>query len=163
MSEAEWISEWFKKAAEDLLAANHMFYNMQPRLLEIACYHCQQAVEKALKGFLIVKGIEPPKTHNLNKLCLMCMEYDQLFGEWQDTCRELTAYAASTRYPDCVEITDEDTYFAIEEADEIYKFCASLAKSLQSEEEVQEVQEVQEEEEEEEQVQPEEEPEEEQE
>lgn len=37
-------------------------------LLEELCFHVQQAVEKALKGLLVAKGIAFPKTHNIRIL-----------------------------------------------------------------------------------------------
>ena len=53
MNKADLVREWFEYAANDLRAAAHMFENMHPKPLEIVCYHCQQCVEKALKGYLI--------------------------------------------------------------------------------------------------------------
>ena len=61
----------------------------------------------------------------------MCSECNQSFDIWLDICVELTAYAASTRYPDNVEITEEDTYFALDATDKIYDFCVSLISELQ--------------------------------
>jgi HEPN domain-containing protein len=56
--------QWFKFAADDYAAANHML-TLYPLRLEIICYHCEQCVEKMLKGFLTARDIEPPKTHDL--------------------------------------------------------------------------------------------------
>jgi HEPN domain-containing protein len=36
-----------------------------PPLPEIAAFHCQQAVEKLLKGFLVLGGINFRRTHEL--------------------------------------------------------------------------------------------------
>jgi HEPN domain-containing protein len=57
--------EWFRFSSDDLSVATHCFEDMYPKKLAIACYHCQQSAEKALKGFLISQSIEPPKIHNL--------------------------------------------------------------------------------------------------
>ena len=42
---------WFIKAANDLRAADHEFSAVPP-LLDDIVFHCQQAAEKAMKGFL---------------------------------------------------------------------------------------------------------------
>ncbi|MBN2050303.1 MAG: HEPN domain-containing protein [Spirochaetales bacterium] len=39
-----------------------------PGPLEIICFHCQQAAEKALKAYLAYNEIRPPKTHDLDEL-----------------------------------------------------------------------------------------------
>ncbi|GHV77416.1 hypothetical protein AGMMS49942_22370 [Spirochaetia bacterium] len=62
--------QWFYVASTDLMAARRLSADdMYPKLLDIACFHCQQAVEKALKGFLQYKNQDPPMKHNLRLLC----------------------------------------------------------------------------------------------
>lgn len=58
------IQFWLKKAKRDLSAAQ----KLAQELPDIAIYHCQQAAEKALKGFLILHNLEPTETHNINTL-----------------------------------------------------------------------------------------------
>lgn len=43
--------EWIAKAERDLEAAKRMIVCVDP-LLDTGSYHCQQAAEKALKGYL---------------------------------------------------------------------------------------------------------------
>ena len=42
-----------------------------PTLRGVAAFHCQQAVEKLLKGFLMLAGKRSPKTHSLEQLGAM--------------------------------------------------------------------------------------------
>jgi HEPN domain-containing protein len=37
-------------------------------LLEMLCFHAQQAVEKALKAVLVSKGVPPTRTHSISAL-----------------------------------------------------------------------------------------------
>jgi len=67
------VKEWYRFAMMDFSAATHLNNTMCPKPLEIICYHCQQSAEKFLKGFLISNSIEPPKTHDLQELCEMCL------------------------------------------------------------------------------------------
>jgi len=70
------IYAWFQFADNDLDTAEVLLL-YRPQSYEIICYHCQQTVEKYLKGYLLFKGVEfPPKTHNLLQLCEMCSYYD---------------------------------------------------------------------------------------
>jgi len=43
---------WLRKAAYDLRVASHSL-TASPPLLDDVVFHCQQAAEKALKGFLM--------------------------------------------------------------------------------------------------------------
>ncbi len=55
--------EWQRLAEMDLNSAEYLL-NMCPTPLEIICYHCQQAAEKYLKGYLVFHGMNPPKIHD---------------------------------------------------------------------------------------------------
>lgn len=46
------VKSWLIKAEHDLISA-HVLAAHKPPLLDTAVYHCQQAAEKALKGFLV--------------------------------------------------------------------------------------------------------------
>jgi hypothetical protein len=75
------IHEWFRKADSDYDTARHMLLEYYPMQIEIICFHCQQAVEKWLKGYLIYSVVdEPPKIHELNRLCDMCHGYSAKFS-----------------------------------------------------------------------------------
>ena len=112
--EFEFVTEWFKYADMDLKTSEHLL-SMRPKPLEIICYHCQQSAEKYLKGFLISSGItEPPKIHNLDTLCLMCMEYDPRFREIKKACSVLTQYGTQPRYPNEIEVLENDVQNALE-------------------------------------------------
>jgi HEPN domain-containing protein len=53
------IRKWADKARDDLIVAETLFQNTHPKQIYIACYHCQQAVEKMLKCYLVYNNIEP--------------------------------------------------------------------------------------------------------
>lgn len=59
MNEAtiNFIKQWLVKANEDLLVVDKLTeYEIIAK--SSVCFHCQQAVEKFLKAFLIAKGFE---------------------------------------------------------------------------------------------------------
>lgn len=63
----EALRQWVTKAESDwqtvLILSAH---EECPR--DAVCFHCQQHVEKLLKGLLTLHGIEAPRTHNLRRL-----------------------------------------------------------------------------------------------
>ncbi len=61
------VNEWLQKADPDLRLAEFLLAENAPFWDAIA-YHCQQAVEKYLKAFLVSRQIEFPKTHNIREL-----------------------------------------------------------------------------------------------
>ena len=85
------VNEWLEFANKDISSAKYLL-NMRPVPLEIICYHCEQAAEKALKGYLIKHDIEPPRTHDLRLLCKMCANIDNTFDDISKYCVNLTAY-----------------------------------------------------------------------
>lgn len=61
---------WLLKAASDISAAKLVTDGDGP--YDTACFHSQQAIEKALKAFLALKAQPIPHTHDLNKLRASC-------------------------------------------------------------------------------------------
>ena len=76
---------------------------------EDLCFQAQQAVEKALKGFLIFYKIEPEKTHNLVTLIKELSKYTDVPEEINETAI-LNDYAIQTRYPGDYTPINEDEY-----------------------------------------------------
>lgn len=81
MKNKELIQEWINFARMDFLTAKHLYAHMYPKPLEIICYHCQQSIEKLLKGVLISKGVMIKKTHDLGFLAEMLQEYETVDGK----------------------------------------------------------------------------------
>jgi HEPN domain-containing protein len=64
-----------------------------------ALYHCEQAAEKALKGFLTWHDQPFRKTHNLLELGDACALIDPTFTATAASLHVLTDYAWKLRYP----------------------------------------------------------------
>jgi HEPN domain-containing protein len=118
----EYILHWFQFADTDIAAAEYLT-KMYPQPFEIICYHCQQSAEKYLKGYLIYNGIEePPKIHDLIKLCNLCSEFNAEFDSILKLCDYLTDFGIQPRYPDEMEITAQNMEKALKCANEIKVF-----------------------------------------
>jgi HEPN domain-containing protein len=124
MSDIKLAQEWFKYSKNDLISACHLFHDLYPKQIEIACYLSQQCAEKALKGYLFFKDTEPPRIHNLIELCQICMEFDSTFSEILDACSDLTPYGVAVRYPNELAVDDVIAQSTLSKVQIIYDFCA---------------------------------------
>ena len=91
------LKEWMEFARMDFLTAKHLYEHMYPKPLEIICYHCQQAIEKFLKGVLISNGVTIKKTHDLGLLAEMLQEYTEMDEKYLEMCDDLTPYKETRR------------------------------------------------------------------
>lgn len=110
------------KADKDLLTAEHekTFSDM---VTESICFHCQQAVEKYLKAYLIYLDILFPKTHEIGELITLCEKGDIQIAEFKEEADTLSDYAVEVRYPDdWFEPSFEETGQAIEIARKIKEY-----------------------------------------
>ena len=114
---------WLAYAKDDLRTADFLL-SMKPTPREIICFHCQQAAEKALKSFLVLHDINPPKVHDVVFLCKLCSEIRDDFIQLVDACSELTEYGVQARYPYQLDLDDRDTENALKSAHEIFRFIA---------------------------------------
>jgi HEPN domain-containing protein len=98
---------WLVKSANDLRSAETLA-RASPPLLDEAVFHCQQAAEKALKGFLTFHSVPFRKTHNLEEIGEQCVDVDATLRELIDEAAPLTEYAWKFRYPGDPEGIDDD-------------------------------------------------------
>jgi HEPN domain-containing protein len=115
------VKEWFRIADNDFDSANLLNASIR-RHFEIICYHCSQAVEKYLKGYLIYNDIMPQKTHNLLLLNSICKGIDSDFENIIVECGFLNRFTNEIRYPSQY-VTDETlTNLAIAAVEKIRNF-----------------------------------------
>ena len=134
MSDVNLVYEWLKYSQNDLISAKHLYEDLYPKQTEVACYLSQQCAEKALKGYILFKNIEPPKTHNLIELCQICMSNVNTFSEILDACADLTPYGVAVRYPNELAVDDSIAKFAIDKAQIIYDLCAGKIPEINNNE-----------------------------
>jgi len=121
----EKAKEWFAKAENDLKSAEIILEDPQPPT-DTACYHCQQAVEKYLKGLLTYHQIEFIKTHDLDYLYKLAVEKINLH-DYREDILSLNKYAIEARYPADIPViySMEEAKAALDKAREITKFIKS--------------------------------------
>lgn len=89
---------WLVRVGEDLRGAE-VDLAAAPPLLGDAMFHCQQAVEKALKAFLTWHDQPFRKTHDLVEIGEKCVAVDSALDPLLRRSAPLTEYAWKFRYP----------------------------------------------------------------
>jgi HEPN domain-containing protein len=120
-NQSEHARRWIDKAKSDLLNAdNNLAAQKVP--YDTVCFHCQQAVEKLLKGVLVAHGYEYPITHNLFVVLEKVLEFNPSAESLRETLALLNPYSVEVRYPgDAWMPTPEDAKEARQAAQEVYK------------------------------------------
>ncbi len=116
------VKEWISFAQMDYRAAKHLYLHMIPRPNEIICYHCQQSVEKLLKGLLLSYGDSIQKTHDLGYLAERLSDFIEIPDVYLDMCDALTPYGIKVRYPQHIEISEAHVKQALKYAAEIFSW-----------------------------------------
>ena len=95
---AKEVAAWLSRAELDLRAAK-VDLGADPPLLADAAFHCQQAVEKALKALLTHHDHLFRQTHDIGELGLACLEHEPSLEALLRESAPLTEYAWRFRYP----------------------------------------------------------------
>lgn len=121
----ELVRHWMIKAQHDLSTARKAALDPDPTL-DTAIYHCQQAAEKAVKGFLVYNDQRIGRIHDLRLLILKAAKIESSFAEWADIGDELTPYATAYRYPgDLIEPSIREFQQARKSAEKLVDFVLS--------------------------------------
>jgi len=130
MQEFEHARLWVNKAKSDLLNADNNLVAQQVPY-DTVCFHCQQAAEKLLKGFLVAHGCEHPITHNLLAILEKVLECDSSAESLREVLALLNPYSVEVRYPgDAWMPTQEDAIEARQAAQEVFEWMQSKLEQL---------------------------------
>ena len=120
------VQNWLVKALHDLATARKAAAEPDP-YFDTAVYHCQQAAEKAIKGYLVFRDQQFEKVHDVRLLVASAAELESKFSVWLDVGERLTPYATAFRYPgEILEPDREEFSGALKDAEGIYDFVLSL-------------------------------------
>jgi HEPN domain-containing protein len=117
--------EWFDMARKDLRGAEILLEHGAD--MGLVCFHCQQAIEKYLKGFLIKASGALQQGHNLVKLCKKAAVYHRDLDKFTKDLAFVNTFYIETRYPaeDPLILSDED-------AEECLRITKEVIKKIES-------------------------------
>ena len=115
------VQQWFTFAQKDLAVAKHLRDTFYPEPMEIICYHCQQAAEKAIKGTYLACRLPGgiPRKHDLTFLLEQLKNQFEIPEDVFDHADILNAYGIIVRYPAEIQLTAAKVDQAIRYAEEI--------------------------------------------
>jgi HEPN domain-containing protein len=98
----------------------------------IIAFHCQQAAEKAIKGFLLKETDSLFDAHSLIYLCKKASKLNSKYNSFLKDCAYLNQFYIETRYPadDPIEIDDSEMEECMRIAKEILE--TALSENLSS-------------------------------
>jgi HEPN domain-containing protein len=95
----------------------------------VVTFHAQQAVEKYLKGLIVLRGGIPPKIHDLVALLNLCEPTDRGLQHFEQDCRVLSRLGWMSRYPDTPDIDEIQARKAVEICDRIREAIRSRTQT----------------------------------
>ena len=119
----QYIQNWLSKAENDLKVAEIVLESEEEKKpFDTVCFHCQQAVEKWLKAYLIYLDVMFPRTHSAAQLIELGIVHDPNLKQLEKA-ELLTIYAVETRYPeDFYMPNEEETRDAYDIALQVQKY-----------------------------------------
>lgn len=116
--ESLYPADWVRLAERDWKRVERLLDEHDP---ELAGFCLQQAVEKFLKAFLLSRGWQLRRIHNLDTLLDDAITYDASFEDFRGVCQKITAFYFVERYPFIVEtgMVEEDVRSSLEQVKEL--------------------------------------------
>jgi HEPN domain-containing protein len=118
------VARWLLKARHDWSVARKILA-APPAELDAAAFHCQQAIEKTLKAYLVYRATEFEKTHDLGRLLELCSALDGSFESLRHAVAPLTQYAVVLRYPGPADPTERDVQQALHVVADVWDFVTA--------------------------------------
>jgi HEPN domain-containing protein len=118
-----WVADRDERAVRLCLAAD-------PPLLDVAAYHCQQAMEKLLKGFLVRSNTDFGKTHDLDELGQAVLAQYPAAVALVTPARAWSSWAIVYRYPDETGPVPEPSAEELAQALDLISGLAEMLRSL---------------------------------
>ena len=104
-----------------------------PKPLEIICFHCQQAAEKAVKSIIVLNGSQGgiPKKHDLFLLLNQIKNMVSIEEKFYDYADILAPYGVALRYPNELFVEDRHADKAIQMANEFVEWARSTVGTVE--------------------------------
>ncbi len=134
----EEYQEWLAFAKTDYQSADYLngapFY---PRPLNVICYHCQQAAEKAIKALIVYFGSQGgmPKVHDVSFLLNQIKNYSvqqkgiEVTQDLMEIANSLSKYGVLPRYPNEIEVDEYQVKKALNDAKQIMDWVEMVIRA----------------------------------
>jgi len=124
------VREWILLADDDFDVADYLAENKRPIPTAIIAFHCQQAVEKYLKGVLAFLGEDPPFIHDLDKLCSFAEKHRPSFNSIAILCATINYFSVQPRYDRGLCLSEDDMRIVLVHTKTIREFIEKEVPEL---------------------------------
>ncbi|MGL4664301.1 HEPN domain-containing protein [Clostridium butyricum] len=123
--------DWIDKSERDIKSAKILKEHDCGN--DVVAFHCQQAIEKILKAYLIIKGDGVVSGHSLLYLCKLAQGHEGNFKKYIKDCGFVNQYYIETIYPadSPLIVSDYEADECINIAEEIYNYVMSIISNKQ--------------------------------
>lgn len=110
--ESLYPTDWLRIANKDYARVEYLLNAHDP---EAAEFYLQQALEKFLEAFLLSKGWQLQRIHDLEPLLNEALKYNPSFEQYRNILQRVTGFYFIERYPFVLDtaITEEDVRQAL--------------------------------------------------
>jgi HEPN domain-containing protein len=124
------VEAWFEFAGQDMLTVSEIIEN--PNLTNIVAFHCQQAIEKYFKAFILENEKPLIKIHNLLTLYGVIKEIiDMELNE--DLLSTINDIYLESRYPGEIGLLDNGSMPTKEHANQFFVFVYVFGTKIKNE------------------------------
>jgi len=124
------VEAWIEFAEKDILTVSEIIEN--PNLTNIATFHCQQAIEKYFKAFILENEKPLTKIHNLLALYGIIKEIID-FQLDEDLLSTVNDIYMESRYPGEIGLLDDGSMPTIEQAHRFFIFAKEIETKIKNE------------------------------
>ena len=121
------VEQWIKFAEIDLLTVSEIIG--KPQLTNSAAFHCQQAIEKYFKAFILENEKPLAKIHNLLTLYGTIKEIAE-FDFDEDLLAMINDIYLESRYPGEIGLLDDGSMPTIEQAVRFFAFAKEVGAEI---------------------------------
>ena len=135
VDQQEEYKEWLDFAKIDYESAKYLNgAPFHPRPLNVICYHCQQAAEKAAKALIVYFGSQGgmPKLHDIQFLLGQVRNLVKerkgivIKENLMDIAESLSKNGVAPRYPNEIEVDEDKVSKALQDADEFLSWVLTV-------------------------------------
>ena len=124
------VEAWVRLAEKDILTISEIISN--PNLTNIVAFHCQQAIEKYFKAFILENEKPILKIHNLLTLYGTIKEIMK-FDIDEDLLSTINDIYLESRYPGEIGLLDDGSMPTIKQAEQFYIFAKEIEIKIKNE------------------------------
>lgn len=125
--ESRYPDDWFRVGEKELKRAKFL---LRAPDLSGAGFNIHQTVEKYLKGFLLSRGWELRRIHDLEALLNEAGQHHSAFESFRPACRKMNQYYLEERYPYTVpsDLTKDEIEESLQAAEKLVREIRQLVK-----------------------------------